>query len=101
MRGSRLRIILMALATVSFMGGASSAQAQQAPFKLVLTWAQGGLTVVDYPNAARCRAAQMAVEAEADRRRAEVAENAARRQRETGEITIGSPWVVNAFCIPG
>lgn len=73
----------------------SAALAQAGPSKLVITWFQSNLTVVDYPTAARCEVARRVVE-----------EEIARRARESdaamppGAIKIGkSPN--GAFCIPG
>lgn len=67
---------------------------QQGPQKLVLTWPQGGVAVIDYPSWDRCQRAREAVEFEAQRRT-----EAARRNAPAG--VIGSPWTVYAFCIPG
>jgi hypothetical protein len=74
---------------------AIAAQAQVGPYKLVITWYQSDLTVIDYPSSARCEVARRAVEAEV-----------ARRQREglagqpPGTVIVGkSPN--GAFCIPG
>lgn len=69
---------------------------QQGPQKLVVTWAQGGVTVIDYPNWDRCQRAREAVESEA-RRRIE----ASRQNAAPGALVVGSPWLVYAFCIPG
>jgi hypothetical protein len=68
---------------------------QQGPQKLVVAWAQGGVTVIDYPTWDRCQRAREAVEKEAERR-----VEAARRNARPGMV-LGSPWVVYAFCIPG
>ena len=83
-------LILLAIAQ------ASSASAQSVPYKLVITWYQANLTIIDYPNAVRCDAARLAVVAEAERR----AEKArAEAERGGGQIIGSSPN--GAFCIPG
>ena len=87
-----MRLALFALALV-----AAPAYAQGGGYKLVLSWAQGGITVIDYPNSARCDAARKAVEADAKRR---FDEGQARAARE-GTVMVGSPWTLYALCIPG
>lgn len=73
----------------------SASIAQAGSYKLIITWYQAGMVVVDYPSAARCEAARRAVEAEV-----------AKRQRETvanlppGGIIFGTS-ANGAFCIPG
>lgn len=69
---------------------------QQGPQKLVLAWAQGGVTVIDYPNWDRCQRARETVEMEAQRRR-----EASRKNATPGAVVAGAPWTVYAFCIPG
>jgi hypothetical protein len=77
---------------------AQSALAQTAaPYKLVVAWSVGGVTVIDYPNATRCAAALRALEAEAERRQQKAAERAALN----GAALVGSPWTVYGVCIPG
>lgn len=76
----------------------ASVGAQAGPYKLVLTWSQNAITVVDYPSAARCEQARRAVEAERDRRIEEVKRRPPPVQ---GAITIGQPTTVYGFCIPG
>lgn len=75
---------------------ASSASAQSMPYKLIITWHQSNITVIDYPSAARCEAARLAVLAEVERRGAESRANA---ERIGGQIIGGTPN--GAFCIPG
>lgn len=85
------------MALIGALAIASPAQAQQAaPYKLIITWAQGGVAVVDYPSANRCEKGRSAVEQEAERRASQ-----APRQLPGGGMIIGSPWVAYAFCIPG
>jgi Skp family chaperone for outer membrane proteins len=82
-----LALALLATPAVTF--------AQSAPFKLVITWVDAGVVVVDYPSAARCDAARKAVQAEVDRRSRESAQ-----ALPPGAIVVGkSPN--GAFCIPG
>jgi hypothetical protein len=69
---------------------------QQGPQKLIVAWAQGGVTVIDYPTWDRCQRASEAVEQEAVKRR-----DLARERALPGAIVTGSPWTVYAFCIPG
>lgn len=69
--------------------------AQQAPYKLVLT-AYQNTVVIDYPTAARCRAALQAVQDENAERKRMAAESQARTQ---GGVVI--PAYVSAFCLPG
>lgn len=77
---------------------ASPAAAQgSAPYKLVIAWAQGGVAVIDYPNAARCEAARKIIDLEAKRRVAEAEAKGAER----GWQTVGAPWIAYGFCIPG
>ena len=79
----------------------TSAQAQQAgPSKLVLTWSQGGITAVDYPSQARCRAAADAIRAEAEQRLADSQRRAQERAAQ-GVVQISGPSLVTGFCIPG
>ena len=73
---------------------AASAQAS-GPYKLVITWYQSNITVIDYPSQARCEAARRAVEAEIERRK-----SASAASLPAGSITIGSS-PNGAFCIPG
>lgn len=71
------------------------AVAQAGPAKLVISWYQSNLTVIDYPSKERCEAAARAVNAEVARR---LAENDALAP--PGSIRLGgSPN--GAFCIPG
>ena len=65
------------------------------PYKLVITWYQSDLAVIDYPSRARCEKAKRAVEDEVARRKAESEATAP-----PGSVVIGkSPN--GAFCIPG
>lgn len=70
---------------------------QSGPQKLIVTWAQGGVSVIDYPSYDRCQRAREAVEQESARRVAD----AASRATERGGQLVGSPWTVYALCIPG
>lgn len=65
------------------------------PFKLVITWYQSDLTIIDYPSRARCEIAKRAVEDEIAQREAEAA-----AARPAGTIII-SKSPNGAFCIPG
>lgn len=88
-----MRIFLLGLALI-----VSTASAQPGiPYKLVLTWSAGGVTVADYPSAARCAAAQRALEAEAERRKQRAQEQSER----SGGMIVGGPWIVYGVCIPG
>lgn len=84
------------LAVVALLASAPS-YGQSASTKLILTWSQGGIVVVDYPSAARCEQARQAIEAERERRVAEAERSAARR----GGTLVGAPWAVYGICIPG
>lgn len=75
----------------------AAAVAQAGSYKLVLTWSQGGITVVDYTSQERCERALRAVEAA---RLARIAE-AERRAAAQGAKLVGAPWTVQGFCIPG
>ena len=73
----------------------TTAVAQAAPYKLIITWYQSNLTVIDYPSLARCGQAKMAVEAEIQK-----------RKRENDALAPPSSIVIGkspngAFCIPG
>lgn len=69
--------------------------AQSAPYKLVISWYQSNLTVVEYPSKARCEAAARALNEEVDRRTAETLAS-----MPAGSVPVGkSPN--GAFCIPG
>ena len=73
----------------------SAALAQGSPYKLIVSWYQSNLTVIDYPNKERCETAAKAVNTEVARR---VALSDA--QAPPGSIRLGgSPN--GAFCIPG
>ena len=75
----------------------SAAWAQQsAPYKLVIASSEGGLVVVDYPSAARCERAKAAIDAEMERRNAEIREREAR-----GTVIVHPGWRARAICIPG
>jgi hypothetical protein len=64
------------------------------PYKLVISWYQSDLTIIDYPSRARCEAAAKAVSDEVTRRSAEA------DAKFPGGTKIGtSPN--GAFCIPG
>ena len=74
---------------------ASAGQAQErgpwdkytGPYKLVITWYQGGITVTDYPNRERCEKGREAVIRHARQKALE-----SRMPPESADI---------AFCIPG
>ena len=85
-----------AYALVAMLAGVPSvALAQAAPYKLVISWYQSNLTVIDYPTRDRCLAAARAVNAEVERKQAESDAKAP-----AGSVRIGtSPNF--AFCIPG
>lgn len=86
-----IRAVAMAIALTA----AVPAFAQAGPYKLIITWYQSNLTVIDYPSLARCEQARRAVEAEIERRAA-----TSQAALPPGSITIGlSPN--GAFCIPG
>lgn len=65
------------------------------PAKLLISWYQSGLTVVDYPSQSRCEQARSFVMAEV-RARAQ----AAQADMPAGSIAI-SKSPNGAFCIPG
>ena len=66
------------------------------PAKLIVTWYQSNVTVIDYATAARCEAGRKAVQMEADRR----SQQAIAEARSSGGQIIGSS-PNGAFCIPG
>lgn len=74
---------------------ASTAQANErgpwdnytGPYKLVITWYQGGIVVTDYPNRARCEKGREAI---VERMNARAARSGL--PRESADI---------AFCVPG
>lgn len=82
-----LAVVLVAFPTATF--------AQVAPHKLIISWYQSNLIVVDYPSKERCEAAAMAVNAEVARR---LAESDARAPQGSVRISTGPN---GAFCIPG
>jgi len=69
--------------------------AEQIPYKLVLT-AYQNTVVIDYPTAARCRAALQAVQDENASRKQRAADSQSQTQ---GAIVF--PAYVSAFCLPG
>lgn len=89
-----MKVALLAFAaTLTVIPDAALAQA--APFKLVISWYQSDLTVIDYPTKDRCDAAARAVNAEIARRLAE-----ADAQAPPGSVRVGT-GPNGAFCIPG
>jgi hypothetical protein len=86
---------LALLAAVAQAGERGPWDNYSGPYKLVITWYQSDLTVIDYPNRARCEKAKQTVEEEIAKRKAESDALAP-----PGSIVIGkSPN--GAFCIPG
>ena len=73
----------------------SAAAQASGPYKLIITWYQAGVVVIDYPTAARCEQARRAVEAEVQRR---ARQNLAAMPE--GSRILGAP-AHGAFCIPG
>lgn len=73
----------------------TAALAQPTPYKLIISWYQSNLTVVDYPSKVRCEAAANALNDEVARRLAE-SDSAA----PAGTVRIGT-GPNGAFCIPG
>lgn len=69
------------------------AQERPLPYKLIISWYQSNLIVIDYPTKVRCEAAAKAVNDEVERKIAEVS------------ISTGAVPVIKgpngAFCIPG
>ena len=85
------------LAATSFIFFSAPATAQQAmPFKLVVAFDRGGVTVVDYPSAARCERARVAIYSDFQERLDRSRANAA-----PGAIITGSPYHFEAVCVPG
>lgn len=93
-------LIRIAFAALLVVSGAEANAQQAGSSKLVLTWSQGGITTIDYPTQARCRAAADAVQAEADRRLVD-SQRRAQDRAQQGIMQTGGPWVVYGFCIPG
>ena len=86
---------MKALIPLMLVAVSAPALAQTGPYKLVITWYQSSLTVIDYPSATRCEAARRAVIEEAKRR-----SDQADADAPAGSIKVGrSPN--GAFCIPG
>ncbi len=85
----------MLAGTLIFATFPTAALSQPIPHKLVITWYQSGIAVIDYSSAARCEQARKAVEAEVERR---ARENLAALP--PGSRQIGIP-ANGAFCIPG
>lgn len=73
----------------------TTALAQAVPYKLVVSWGQGGVTITDYPNAARCEIGRRAVEQEVARRN-----RAFLATLPPGSTMVSGP-TNGAFCIPG
>ena len=68
-------------------------QAFGGPAKLIVTWYQSGVTVINYPSQGRCEEARKVIDAEVQRRVKESAAN-------PNFLPIG-PSANGAFCIPG
>ena len=83
------------LAVIIALALPASAQAQSAPYKLIISWYQSNLTVIDYPSKDRCEAAARAVNAEVARK---LAESDAAAPAGSIRVGIGPN---GAFCIPG
>lgn len=81
---------------IAALAASSSVAAQQAPYKLILT-AYQNTVVIDYPTAARCRAALQSVDDENGERKRRAAESQARAQG--GSLVF--PAYISAFCLPG
>ena len=83
----RLAIVVLAASIPA------AANAQATPYKLIISWFQADLTVIDYQSKARCESAAKAVNEEVARR------TAAEDAMAPGSSRIGiSPN--GAFCIP-
>jgi hypothetical protein len=87
--------IMTSTMTASLLLVASVAVPPTGPYKLVITWNQAGIAVVDYADAGRCERARRAVEAEVQRRMRE-----SLAAMPEGARIIGTP-ANGAFCIPG
>jgi hypothetical protein len=72
------------------------ALAQSTPFKLVILWTDT-VAVVDYPTAARCEAAKVALE----RRKEQELEKRKPEFPRGGGIIMPRPWIMEMICIPG
>lgn len=83
--------------TLAALALASQSDAQQTtPYKLVVAFDRGGVTVIDYPSAARCERARVAIYADFQERLQRAQESTA-----PGAIVTGSPYHFEAVCIPG
>jgi len=72
------------------------ALAQSTPFKLVILWTDT-VAGVDYPTAARCEAAKVALE----RRKEQELEKRKPEFPPGGGIIMPRPWIMEMICIPG
>ncbi|WP_324741611.1 hypothetical protein U8326_00090 [Tsuneonella sp. CC-YZS046] len=88
----RLALFAGVLLSVAPLGAA--AFAQTTPYKLIITWYQSNLTVIDYPTKERCEAAAKAITVEVERQLAE--SNAL-----APNTILLSKGPNGAFCIPG
>lgn len=86
---------LFATLLLAIPAGATAQSSQ--PHKLILLHGQEGLAITDYPSAARCEMARVAIErlVEAENRNTEP------RQLPGGGVIF--PWALSlrAYCIPG
>lgn len=73
----------------------SAALAQTGPYKLIITWPQSDITVIDYPSQSRCERGRKAVEAEAAR----ILRESLATMPHGRQVASRSPY--GAFCIPG
>jgi hypothetical protein len=94
MRLSKLIATALCVGAVAF---SLPALAQIAAFKLVILWGDSGVYVVDYPTAARCKAAKAALE----RRKSQELERRKPEFPPGGGIIIPRPWIMEMICIPG
>ena len=83
------------LATTLFVS--TPANAQTTPYKLVILWGNSGISVVDYPSAARCDAARQAL----DRRKERERELRKVEKLPGGGMIVPAPWQMEMVCIPG
>ncbi len=85
--------ILFASTVLALTTPALAQEPASGPYKLVITWFQNDIVVIDYPSLARCERAQAAViRSILDRNR---------RAAEAGAVRMPSVSAEIAFCIPG
>ncbi|PKP64685.1 MAG: hypothetical protein CVT85_09855 [Alphaproteobacteria bacterium HGW-Alphaproteobacteria-7] len=89
----------MRLATLmaTFLLAATPANAQSVPYKLILIHGENGITVIDYPSAARCEAARSAIQRIVDQ------ENKGKEPQilPGGGVIFPTLLIMKAYCIPG